>query len=378
MNITLIRGMAEIDGKTWNQLSGMDYPFLRHEFLLALEQSGSVCPQTGWQPEHLLVKEGDEIIALMPLYLKSHSWGEYVFDRSWVQAYRHHGLDYYPKYLTAIPFTPCQGPRIVIRNGVDAHRVAALLLAFIQGQSEQCGLSSWHCLFPDLKQLTHLSAFNLLVREDVQFQWLNRSYCSFDDFLSALSASKRKMIKRERRKVAEQGISMQSLAGSEVSDTQWQAFFQFYAMTYRKRQSNPYLNLAFFRQLAATMPEQLRLVLAVKDQGYVGAALSFVGSDTLYGRYWGCFEDYNALHFEACYYQGIDYCIEQGLSRFDSGAQGEHKIARGFEPITTYSVHWLRDGRFAQAIQAFIAHERSQVQQYKDDAAEYLPFKQKR
>jgi predicted N-acyltransferase len=375
MEVKQIHGMTQVDCADWDRLAGEANPFLRHAFLLALEQSASVCEQTGWSPAHLLVMEGDEPVAVMPLYLKHHSWGEYVFDHQWAQAYRQHGIDYYPKWLTAIPLTPCQGERIITNPGVDPLEVMRVLLAFIKQLSEQQGISSWHCLFPVEQQAEQLRSLGLSIREGVQFHWFNRGYRDFDDFLQTLSASKRKMIKRERRRVVEQGAHLSRIAGPEVSDEQWRLFFQFYTMTYLKKGARPYLNLAFFQQLAATMGEQLLLVLAVRDGDTIAAALSFIGGDTLYGRYWGCRDEYNSLHFEACYYQGLDYCIEHGLTRFDSGAQGEHKISRGFEPITTYSAHWLKDARFAQAVGHFLAREQKNVRLYKQDAASYLPFK---
>ncbi|MDI1231012.1 MAG: GNAT family N-acetyltransferase [Methylobacter sp.] len=377
MEVKQIHSMAQVDGGDWNRLAGDAYPFLRHEFLLALEQSGSVCEQTGWLPAHLLVMDQDKLLAFMPLYLKQHSYGEYVFDHQWAQAYQQQGIDYYPKWLTAIPLTPCQGTRIVIQaEGIDQLAITQLLLAFIKQRSEQLGISSWHCLFPELQQAELLRSLGLSIREGVQFHWFNQGYRDFNDFLHTLNASKRKMLKRERRRVSEQGVHLLRIAGPDVSELQWQAFFQFYTMTYLKKGSQPYLNLAFFHQIAATMGEQLLLVLAIKDDIAIAAALSFVGGDTLYGRYWGCYEAYNSLHFETCYYQGLDYCIEQDLKRFDSGAQGEHKISRGFEPVTTYSAHWINDARFAKAIEHFLAREQQAVQHYKQDAATYLPFKQ--
>lgn len=375
MEVKQIHGMTQVDCADWNRLAGDASPFLRHEFLLALEQSGSVSEQTGWSPAHLLVMEGEEWVAVMPLYLKHHSWGEYVFDHQWARVYQQHGIDYYPKWLTAIPLTPCQGERIITKPGVDPLEVMRVLLAFIKQLSEQQGISSWHCLFPAEQQAEHLRSLGLSIREGVQFHWFNRGYRDFDDFLQTLSASKRKMIKRERRRVVEQGVRLLRIAGPDVSDEQWRLFFQFYTMTYLKKGAQPYLNLAFFQQLAATMGEQLLLVLAVKDGDTIAAALSFIGGDTLYGRYWGCCDEYNSLHFEACYYQGLDYCIERGLTRFDSGAQGEHKISRGFEPITTYSAHWLKDARFAEAVGHFLSREQKAVRLYKQDAASYLPFK---
>lgn len=376
MDVKCIASLAEIDAQQWNALTGIDYPFLRYEFLAALENSGAVSEPTGWQTRHIVVTERDSLLAVMPLYLKSHSWGEYVFDHAWAQAYQQYGLDYYPKYLTAIPFTPCQGPRLAIRPNADAEQIIDRLLTFIRQQAQNQGISSWHCLFPNTSLRDTLAEQGLIFREDVQFQWFNRNYPHFDDFLGSLTASKRKMIKRERRKVSEQGIVLQRLSGTEIKHEHWQAFYRFYALTYLKRRSQPYLNLTFFLRLAETMPEQLQLILAVKQQKPIAASLCFIGADTLYGRYWGCEQEYDALHFEACYYQGIAYCIEHGLQRFDAGAQGEHKIARGFEPVTTYSAHWLRDTRFTQAIGDFVNREQNQVAHYKTTASTYLPFKQ--
>lgn len=376
MEVKCLASLAEFDAQRWNELAGNDYPFLRHEFLAAFESSGSVSTRTGWQPQHLLVSDNDTLLALLPLYLKSHSWGEYVFDQTWAQAYSQHGLDYYPKYLTAIPFTPCRGPRLAVRPGADPALILENVFAFIRQQAEHRGLSSWHCLFPDTALRENLQDQRLIMREDVQFQWFNHGFRDFDDYLSTLTASKRKMIKRERRKTREHGIDLLRLNGKDISDEHWRAFYRFYSLTYLKRHSQPYLNPAFFRQLTLTMPEQLQLILAYKEKRPVAASLFFIGADTLYGRYWGCEQDYDALHFEACYYQGIDYCIEQGLRLFDSGAQGEHKIARGFEPVSTYSAHWIRDVRFAQAIAGFVSRERAHINRYKTSVSECLPFKQ--
>lgn len=376
IKVNTINSMAELDAERWNALAGTDYPFLRFEFLNALEQSGSVNSKAGWQAQHLLLMDDDELLAIMPLYLKHHSWGEYVFDQTWAQAYQQHGLDYYPKLLSAIPFTPCQGPRLLLKYGVDSGAIVDVVLQTIKQLAEQQNLSSWHCLFPEQQLREQLQARHLIIREDVQFQWFNRGYQNFDEFLATLTASKRKMIKRERRKVTEQGISLQQLVGKDITDAHWQVFYRFYALTYLKRRSQPYLNLRFFQKLAASMPENLLLMLAVKQDQPVAASLFFVGSDTLYGRYWGCEQDYDALHFEACYYQGIEYCIANSLQRFDSGAQGEHKIARGFEPISSYSAHWIREQRFAQAITNFVKRERTYISHYKLSAAEFLPFKQ--
>lgn len=378
MEVIQINSMSQVDSTSWNQLAGDAYPFLRHEFLLALEQSGSVCQKSGWIPAHLLVLDDDSLIAFMPLYLKNHSWGEYVFDHQWAEAYHQQGLEYYPKWLTAIPLTPCQGTRIVIKESISSLKVTQALLSFIKQLSEQHNVSSWHCLFPTLQEAELLKSLELSIREGVQFQWFNNHYQDFDAFLQTLNTSKRKMIKRERRRIQEQDIRLLRISGAKVSPLQWQIFYNFYSITYLKKGSQPYLNLAFFQQIAATMGEQLLLVLAFKDDLPIAAALSFIGRETLYGRYWGCDEEYNNLHFETCYYQGLDYCIENGLQRFDSGAQGEHKIARGFEPITTYSAHWLKDHRFAKAIEDFVTEEKIMLARYKQKASTFLPFKQER
>jgi uncharacterized protein len=375
MEIQQITAISQVDCEAWNTLVGDNYPFMCHEFLLALEESGCVCEETGWLSLHVLVIDNNELLAAMPLYLKTHSRGEFVFDHQWVYAYEQYGQRYYPKWLTAIPFTPCQGLRIAIKESAGQPQITALLVNFIKTLSEQGNISSWHCLFPVGEQLESLRDLGMAIREGVQFQWFNKGYQTFDDFLDTLNSSKRKMLKRERRKVTEQGIEMIQLSGLEVSEHQWQVFYDFYRMTYRKHGMPPYLNLDFFLACTKTMGDKILLVFALKDGEYVGSALSFVGKDTLYGRYWGCHEEYNVLHFEACYYQGLDYCIANGLQRFDSGAQGEHKIARGFEPVTTYSAHWFKDERFAKAIEQFLVKEKSAVGFYKDDAANYLPFK---
>ncbi|CAG7857796.1 hypothetical protein MCAMS1_02756 [biofilm metagenome] len=375
MEIKQIIDINQVNRDTWNNLVGDGYPFICHEFMSALEDSGCVSEQTGWQPRHLLLSENDRLLAVLPLYLKPHSRGEFVFDHQWVYAYQQYGQNYFPKLVTAIPFTPCQGQRIIIDGQVDQRHAINSFVNFINDKAEQENISSWHCLFPVWEHVELLTQQGLAVREGVQFQWFNKGYQSFDDFLATMNSSKRKMLKKERRKITEQGITIVRLTGKEVSEQQWRVFYDFYQMTYLKHGMSPYLNLDFFLRCASTMGNKLLAVFALKDGNYVGAALSFIGNDTLYGRYWGCLEEYNVLHFEACYYQGIDYCIEQGLARFDSGAQGEHKIARGFEPVTTYSVHWFRDERFAKAIEQFLLREKSMVEMYKDDAMRYLPFK---
>ncbi len=375
MEISQITSLDQISADVWNSLVPVGYPFLRHEFLAALEESNCVTEQSGWSPRHILVNDNDSIVAIVPLYLKTHSWGEFVFDNQWAHAASHYGHRYFPKWLTAIPFTPCQGQRLLVKAGYDSYSLYEFIFDFIKQKSVQENIWSWHCLFPEDSQLDSLKELGLIIRQGVQFHWFNKGYNCFDDFLAELNSSKRKMIKRERRKVGEQGIELIQLAGIELDSLQWRIFFDFYQMTYLKRGMTPYLNLNFFRACAASMGEKMLMVFAKKGREYVGAALSFIGKDTLYGRYWGCLDDYNFLHFEACYYQGLDYCIQHNLQHFDSGAQGEHKIARGFEPIITYSAHWLRDPLFSEAINRFLVREIDSIGQYKKDASSYLPFK---
>lgn len=362
----------EIDADHWNQVCGTDYPFLRHEFLNALEQTECVTDDTGWFPCHLSLKEGEEVIGYMPLYLKTHSYGEYVFDWAWADAYHRHGLEYYPKLINAIPFTPCYGPRIG-----HTRPLAELIPVFNQGLkqlTEQFNCSSYHILFPCEEIKTLFSEQRMLCRMDAQYHWFNRDYQSFDHYLDNLNSRKRKSIRKERQKALQQDIELITLEGNEISDQQLKDFYQFYQLTYLKRGRQGYLTLEFFQQLLATMPEQMVLVLA-KQQRAVAGALFFKSSDTLYGRYWGCRDEFDSLHFETCYYQGIDYCIKHGLKRFDPGAQGEHKIQRGFKPIKTWSTHWLSEPGFHQAVDDFLKQERQLMVTRITQLREKLPYK---
>jgi predicted N-acyltransferase len=376
MEVKLINSISDVEAVCWNELAGSETPFLRHEFLRALEQSGSVSERTGWIPQHLLIYSDDQLIALMPLYLKFHSRGEYVFDHEWAHAYERNGFAYYPKWVTSIPFTPCQGARIAIQEGLNELEVMQHILSFLKEKSDYYNTSSWHCLFPTAQQAGILGKLGLSIRQDIQYHWFNRGYRDFPDYLEIFNARNRKKINRERRRIREQGIEFRQLTGPEISEAQWQVFFQFYNMTYFKRGLQAYLNFDFFSQIAESMADSLMLVFAIKNNRYVGAALSFAGKDTLYGRYWGCHEEYKSLHFETCYYQGLDYCIAKGLKRFDSGAQGEHKITRGFEPVSTSSAHWIKDPRFAEAIDRFLGNESGRIKEYKRYTESLLPFKQ--
>lgn len=376
MKVRLINHINDVSREDWNGLTGLEYPFIRYEFLHALENCQCVSTETGWEPQHCLVYDDDDkLLALMPMYRKKHSHGEYVFDFEWASAYRQHGLSYYPKWLTAIPFTPCEGERVFVKADVDKTTIIKLILDTITERAEENNISTWHCLYPTLLETNMLRSANLTIREGVQFRWKNKGYRDFRDYLDTFNSKKRKNLLRERRCISEQGITLNQIHGSDITEQQWLIFYQFYQLTYLKRGNPPYLNLAFFREIAETMPEQLLLILAVKDDVYVGAAFSLIGGDSFYGRYWGCYDEFNSLHFEACYYQGLEYCIDHGLQRFDSGAQGEHKISRGFEPVTTYSAHWICDPEFATAIDTYTNREARLMEEYRQSAAELLPFK---
>tara|TARA_R110002049_G_scaffold1205_4_gene8967 strand:- start:123 stop:1280 length:1158 start_codon:yes stop_codon:yes gene_type:complete len=368
--------LASISPAVWNNLTGVDYPFLRHEFLYGLEKTGCTSAETGWQPCHLLLKLGEEIQAVMPLYLKSHSYGEYVFDWSWADAWASRGLHYYPKLLTAVPFTPAGGPRIGTRDGLSEAAAAPLVLDAVRHFASERDLSSWHLLFPAESVSAALQAQGMHQREAVQFHWFNEGYSSFADFLAGFSSRKRKSLKRERRRIAEQGLVMTTRTGSDITEEDWTQFYRFYQLTYARRSGHGgYLSREFFLETAAGMGDQVVMVLAHHGSTPVAGALCFRSSDTLYGRYWGCEHDFDCLHFEACYYQGIDYCIANGLSRFDPGAQGEHKIQRGFRPTTTLSNHWIADPALSAAVADFTRREAQHVAQYKEDGARLLPFK---
>lgn len=374
LSLKIHHQISEINQADWNRLCGTDYPFLRYEFLHALEATSCIGAKQGWQPLHLSVEQAGKTVAVMPLYLKSHSWGEYVFDWAWADAYQQHGMDYYPKLVTAIPFTPAQGPRL-------GHSIALEELAPVitQGLKELCqktGASGWHTLFPEPQIKNSLQDQQLLTRLGSQYHWFNNSFSCFDDFLATFNSRKRKNLRKERTKVQQQGVELTTLSGHEISDTALQQFYRFYQMTYLKRGRQGYLTPEFFEQLRAQIPDQLVLVMASVDQRPVAAALSLRSDDTLYGRYWGCLEEYDSLHFETCYYQGIEYCIREGLTRFDPGAQGEHKIQRGFQPVETWSCHWIQDNDFRPAIARFLNEEEQAMRAQITELTGWLPFRQ--
>src|SRR5690606_16288492 len=341
--IALTATLAAISADAWNAVAGSDYPFTRHEFLHSLERSGATDADSGWQPHHVLVKRGGHLIAVMPLYMKTHSYGEYVFDWAWADAYQRYGRHYYPKLLSAIPFTPATGPRLCVAAGESTAAVVEQIVAALKQKVSTSNLSSLHILFPEGETAKHFAASGLSERWGAQYHWFNRGYSSFDDFLATFASRKRKNLRKERERVAEQGIELRVFEGEQIGAGEWEIFYHFYALTYVKRSGHVgYLNAEFFRLIGAAMPAAIVMTLAYWRGKPIGGALCFRDSNNLYGRYWGCVREFDCLHFEACYYQGIDYCIRNGLAHFDPGAQGEHKIQRGFEPIRTLSYHWLK------------------------------------
>jgi predicted N-acyltransferase len=381
VQIRFIKSIHEIEAAQWNRLCPSDYPFARHEFLAALEDTSCTTAETGWQAQHLVVSQDGQVIAAMPGFVKTHSYGEYVFDWAWADAYRRYGFSYYPKWINAIPFTPCSGPRLLCAAEQQSAELIAHIARSLTGFCTDYKLSSWHCLFPDTHLSDQLRNHPIPQRLGCQFHWFNRDYKNFDDFLAQMNSRKRKNIAKERRQVQEQGFSFEVKEGSEINAFDWELFYALYRNTYLKRSGhNGYLSEAFFQQLGASMSENLVMISARKMSGneqeeIIAAALFLRDSSTLYGRYWGCFEEYQFLHFETCYYQGIDYAIANQLQRFDGGAQGEHKIARGFEPVITYSNHWIQQPGFRDAINNFLQEEAVQISDYAAHARQSLPFK---
>lgn len=373
LDIVLTDNIESIGPDIWNQLCGIDYPFMRYEFLHALEQSGSVGKGTGWHPRHLSLRDGDTIVAVMPIYLKQHSYGEYVFDWAWADAYSRYDLDYYPKLVTSIPFTPAYGPRIGTHLALD--KVIPIIRDTIPQIANQLGASSWHGLFAPKETIELFTTHDLMPRLGCQYHWVNHNYRNFDHFLERFNSRKRKNLRKERKKVSDQGVELRTYTGEEISDALLQRFYHFYQITYLKRGRKGYLTPEFFTLLRDTMPDQLVLVVAYANDQAVAGALSLRSTRTLYGRYWGCLEEYDSLHFETCYYQGIEFCIQEGLERFDPGAQGEHKIQRGFEPIETWSVHWLQEPGFREPIERFLKEEEEMMRKQMTELTSWLPFK---
>ena len=366
--VRILDSLAGVDRLQWNALAG-SHPFLRHEFLHALHETNCASERSGWLPRFVTLWQDGKLVAAMPLYLKSHSYGEYVFDWAWADAYQRHGLQYYPKLVSAVPFSPVQGPRLLATDdGARRHLLrAALALA---GDA-----SSLHVLFPLPEEADLMAEAGMLLRRGVQFHWRNPGYQSFEEFLTALSHDKRKKIRQERRRVRDAGVRLRWLLGQDIRSEDWLFFLRCYKTTYRAHHSTPYLNRAFFERLGEMLPENMMLVVAELDGHPVASALNVYTDRVLYGRYWGALGYIPNLHFEVCYYQTIEFCIERGIHVFEGGAQGEHKLSRGFLPVQTVSAHWLKHAEFSRAVEQFLERETAGVDRYLDELNERAPFR---
>lgn len=378
IRIRLAPGVASLSPKDWDACAGTANPFLSHAFLSALERSGSATADSGWQSLPVVIEAEDgAIAAVAPLYVKSHSQGEYVFDHGWADAWERAGGRYYPKLLSAVPFTPVPGSRLLVRESQDPARddaMAAALVAAMEAVADDNGLSSAHVTFVEEAQLRTFTDAGWLVREGVQFHWHNRGYRGFDDFLADLASRKRKAIRKERAAAVE-GLTIRHVTGDALSESDWDAFWTFYQDTGDRKWGRPYLTRAFFSMLGREMAERILLILAERDGRAIAGALNLIGADTLYGRYWGCVEDVPFLHFELCYYQAIEAAIARGLSRVEAGAQGEHKLARGYAPTPTWSAHYIPDPGFRRAVADFLDRERAAVEREQQFLGGLTPFR---
>jgi uncharacterized protein len=370
--LRVVESLAGVPAVEWNALSQGD-PFTSHEFLSALIDTGCASARSGWRPQILLLERNDKLAGAMPLFLKTHSYGEYVFDWAWADAYQRHGLEYYPKLLCAVPFTPVSGPRLLAADGADRARLLAAALELAKG------LSSLHVLFPPAEEAGLMQGAGMLLRRTVQFHWTNDQtrdgYADFDDFLSRMTRHRRKVIRQERRRVHEAGVSFRWLRGAEIGRAHWEFFERCYRRTYAAHRSSPYLNLEFFLRLGATLPQHCLLILAERAGRPVAATLNLVSEEKIWGRYWGAAEHIPLLHFECCYYQAIEYAIAHRLQLFEGGAQGEHKLFRGLLPVETHSAHWLAHPGFADAIEDYLKRETAGIARYVDELNEHSPFR---
>jgi predicted N-acyltransferase len=375
LNIRVHSRIEEIPLSEWNALLQDNNPFLRHEFLHALEEQGCVGEEFGWLPCHIAVYEGGQLTGAMPLYEKTNSYGEFVFDNAWAAAYERAGLSYFPKLVSAVPYTPAAGQRLLCQPG-RSDTVYPVLLRAVNELMQKRGASGYHCLFPNDANQQYLDQQSLMVRHDYQFHWHNPGYSRFDDFLSRLASRKSKKIRQERRKVGEAGVTLRRLDGYLATEQDWRDFSRFYRQTFEEKWGVATLNESFFRQVAEQLPDQVLLVLADLQGECIAGSLMYLSDTRLYGRYWGSVRQVNSLHFEACYYQGIEHCIEHNLQIFEPGAQGEHKISRGFLPRLTRSYHWLAENPFQRSIEDFVGHERLAVAGYMKQLNALSPYRQ--
>lgn len=374
IEVHLVQGIDGIDAADWDACAGADQPFSSHAFLSALETSGSASAETGWLPLHAAVRQDGRLIACAPMYLKSHSYGEYVFDWGWADAFERAGGRYYPKLQVSVPFTPVPGPRLLVRPDVDIARTA--LVRGLLSAASEIDCSSMHVTFCEEPEWRTLGEAGLMQRTGVQYHWHNRGYQSFDDFLGTLKSSKRKMIRKERARVRAQGVEIETLTGEAITPAIWDQFYPFYRATVDRRWGGAYLKKPFFRMIGELMPDRIVLVMVRYRGRHIAGALNLLGSDTLFGRNWGCTENIEFLHFEACYYAAIDFAIERGLARVEAGAQGHHKLQRGYEPVPTYSAHWIRNPSFRQAVERFLEAERAEMAAEREQLKDFLPYRE--
>jgi len=377
--IRIINSLEDVSAEHWNALlSGKPRnPFVRHEFLCTLEKSGSATAETGWLGQHLLLEtDKGELLAALPCYLKNHSQGEYVFDYGWADAFMRAGGDYYPKLQCSIPFTPATGPRFLVPECENANVRVQALAQGLKQLCERMQVSSAHITFMEEDEWGLAGRNDYLQRTDQQFHWMNEAYKTFDDFLASLSSRKRKNIKKERRIALEDnGIEIDLLMGDEITDCVWDRFFAFYMDTGSRKWGTPYLTREFFSMIGAAMPEETLLMMAKRNDEYIAGAINFIGEECLYGRHWGCIEDHPCLHFEVCYYQAIEYAIKHNLKRVEAGAQGAHKLARGYIPVTTQSAHWITHPGLRDAVADYLVHERREVDRHNKALTKHTPFK---
>ncbi len=375
--VAVLGSIHDVKAAEWDACAGSANPFVGHTFLAALEDSGSATGRRGWLPRHLALRAADgQLDGCMPLYLKSHSYGEYVFDWGWAEAFEQAGGRYYPKLQAAVPFTPVTGPRLLVRPGAPAETAPRLAAAAIE-LAKRLEVSSLHVTFPDEGEVATFAARGYLTRLGHQYHWRNEGYRTFDEFLGALASRKRKAIRKERQGVAAADVRVRTLSGDEIAERHWDAFWRFYQDTVERKWAHAYLSRDFFFRLGETMAERVVLVIAETNDGTpVGGALNLLGPDALYGRYWGCAEAHRFLHFEVCYYRAIDFAIERGLARVEAGAQGEHKVQRGYLPCATWSAHWIAHAGLRQAIERFLAAEQPAVEAEMAALAQETPFRQ--
>jgi predicted N-acyltransferase len=364
----IVESLSGVDPEEWNALAGPQ-PFVRHEFLSALIDCGCAAARSGWLPQFLLARRSGALAGAMPLFAKSHSYGEYVFDWAWADAHERNGVEYYPKLVSAVPFTPVRGRRLLARGEDERSSLVKAALELARKTS------SLHVLFPLEEEARLMRGAGMMLRKTVQFHWKNEGYADFDDFLSRLNHARRKNLRQERRRVREAGVRLRWLEGAAIERRLWEFFNRCYRGTYAAHRSSPYLNLAFFLRIAERLPQHLALVIAERDGRPIASALFLRDSETLYGRYWGALEHVPLLHFECCYYQAIEYAIAHGLQVFEGGAQGEHKIFRGLLPVETLSAHWLAHPRFARAVENFLEREGAGIERYVNELCEHSPFK---